>query len=723
MARKLKTETFEKLTHFLKRRRTLVFPVLAAALTLSALLPHFQNLKFFNSLENSILSLRFFVRGTADPAMDQAKIVIVAVDDASLHPVLFEEDLANNEKAKLLGPDWPWDRSVHGLVAQRLFDAGASVVAFDFEFPTPNPGDWEFYEAIEANLGRLVLGFAYVPSENELGETGMQERLPYDDLLPLTNYESLLGFVNVERDDDAILRRAKLRTNQFAENQRFIDNPVQAERIAKRAQVAESVFALGAQAAILHRPEVREEIPGIFEYPVINYGGLDYFPTISYLDVVLEDRFERQKSMFRDAIVFVGPFSDSFKDVMATPMGDMYGVESHAHVARSLLNDSFYTEIRGGAFASILIALALALTIGNLRLHAALHKTGWTCLLIAGYAIVSQVCFNRFHLLLPVVPVLWVVGGAGAIFIVYDFALSQYERSKLKGYLSRYVSPEVAALLSEESEALNTLLTGASRPTAILFSDIRGFTTLSEQYTPVALVAHLNDYFESMVDSIHQFRGVLNKYIGDAILAVWGGLFSSGPKEDCINAVSSALDMERRMDALNARWSEDPEKLPLKIGIGISYGDAFVGNMGHSNRMEFAVMGDVVNLGSRLEGATKQYGCSILVSEEVYELCCDKIRFREIDIIQVKGKTKGVRTFEPINFVEEDAPSWLEPWNEALALYRQRRFAEAMAGFARLRENVTELAQSASLYETRCQSLITDPPPEDWDFVYVMQTK
>ncbi|MEM0965001.1 MAG: adenylate/guanylate cyclase domain-containing protein [Verrucomicrobiota bacterium] len=712
---------------FLKRRRVLVFSAITAVLTGTALLPQFEYFKFFYSIDQSFLSFRYFIRGFEDSAKDRAPIVIVGVDDASLYSVLSgevsEEDLAANPEVSNLNSSWPWNRSVHGFLAERLFDAGARVVAFDFIFPTPNEGDWQFYEVIEANIGRLIISYNYVPVESELGEIRMVESLPYEDLLPIEGEEELLGFVNIERDSDGVLRRAKLRTNLYAENQRFILDPALRANVLNRAKRSPPSFSLGTQAAILSDPAVREEVPPLFQSPLVNYGGLDYFPTVSYLDVLLEDRFDAQKSLFQDAIVLVGPFSDFFKDIYATPIGDLFGVEYHAHITRSLLNRSFFTELRGPARLAALVFFAFALLIGTLKFRGALQKAGWMVALIVVYLVLSQLAFNHLHLVVPIVPALWILLGTGFTFIIYDFALSQYDRLKLKGYLSRYVSPEVASVLSDESSELETILTGVSRPVAVLFSDIRGFTTLSEHYAPVKLVAHLNDYFESMVGCIHKHNGTLNKYIGDAILAVWGGLFSKGAENDCLHAVSSALDMEQQMIELNRNWSNDPDKLPFKIGIGISHGNAFVGNMGHSNRKEFAVMGDVVNLGSRLEGATKQYGCSILVSEEVYQLCKNKVRFRDVDIIRVKGKSKGVHTYEPINFVSDPEPSWLDQWNQSLTKYRERDFKTAQTHFSRLKESVPALVQSATLYEERCKLLITMPPPENWDFVYVMETK
>lgn len=709
----------------LKRWRVLLFFAVAGLLTLIAVLPQFSSFNFFYAVEQSALSLRFLLRGMESPAEDAAKIVIVAVDDRSLYPEISKEDLALHPQLEILQQGWAWNRSIHGFIAKRLFEAGASVVAYDFIFPTPNAGDFEFYEALEPYIGSVVLGFDYVPSENELGETSVKERLPYDDLLPLSDEDFLqfIGFVNIERDQDGVLRQAKISTNIYAENQRFIDDPVQYQRVSTLAQRTDKVLSLGAQAAVLKEPSVRSRIPALFEAPAINYGGLDYFPTISAIDLILEDRYAAYKESLQGAVVFVGPYSDFFKDVVTTPLGDMFGVETHAHLARSLLNDSFYLKLPIWYQRGLVLLLALVLLWGNLRLSSALQKGAWTTTLWLGYVVLSQIAFVQFNWILPVAGPLFMILLGGGMFLLFDFALSQYERRRLKGYLSRYVSPEVANLLSDDSTELEAVLRGANRSIAVMFSDIRGFTTLSEQYSPEELVEHLNEYFESMVDSIHHDHGSLNKYIGDAILAFWGGIFSAGPKQDCLNCLASALDMQQRMQQLNEAWVQQEGRLPLQVGIGISFGQGFVGNLGHSQRMEFAVMGDVVNLGSRLEGATKQYGCDILVSEPFYLQCRDDYHFQELDIIQVKGKTSGIRVFTPVCAVSEVAPVWLSAWEQVLQDYRGRNFTKAREQFSQLADLYPNLKTAAQLYVERCRQLELAPPPEDWDCVYVMQTK
>lgn len=712
-----------ELVTLLKNHRTLITCLWIGSLTLIAALPSFRAFKFFYAIEQSSLSLRLLLRGYEAPKDDEPKIVLVAVDDRSLNPVFSEEDLDRYPDLELMLDPWPWDRATHAIIAERLIEAGAQAVAFDFIFPTPNPGNADFLEVIEKYPNQIVLGYNYVPIENELGETQVQESLPYDELLP-EDAQNLLGFVNIERDPDGTLRRAKLTTNLYAENQVFIDDPEAYARLSQLSQRTISELALSARLATQAGSQSPYLKTALFDYPTINYGGIaGYFPTVSYIDIILDDRFEAQREIFQDALVIAGPFSDFFKDVVPTPFGDMYGLETHAHVLRSIVTDSFYKVPKDHYLWAMLAAFSALLVAGNLRIKAALKKGAWILGLLIGYLALTQACFEWYRWVLPVMPILWVAIPGSGVMLVFDFVIDQYERHRLRGYLNRYVSPEVARILVENPDGFRQLLKGANRPIAVLFSDIRGFTTLSEQYSPQGLVNHLNEYFQSMVDSILDRRGSLNKYVGDAILAVWGDVYSAGPEKDCLGAVSSAMDMVDRLETLNDQWQGRDDRIPLKIGIGISYGEGFVGNMGHSNRMEVAVMGDVVNLGSRLEGATKQYGCSILVSGDVFQQTYSAFHYQELDVIQVKGKTEGIRVYTPLYPIEEPKPDWLPKWQSALALYRSRKFNLALEIFSELVHKSQRIETACLMYIDRCKQLQSDPPPEDWNYVYVMTSK
>jgi len=712
--------------HLGKRLKRWRFPFFCAAALLVTLVVGSdlaKRFKFFDAVEGSALDLRFALRGHEDPAEDAVPIAIVKIDDRSLYPELSEADLEKNPDVRYLAGGWAWNRAVYARLAERLFEAGARSVVFDLVFPGPDEGDFELLDMIEAHPGKIVIGFDYVVDESALGEIFVGERLPYDDLLPVDD-DGLLGFVNVEREThDGAVRRAKLTTNIFFERLPFAGSDELRERLGKAGEAAGIEYSLGARAALTVAPELKAEIPPPFEFPHINYGAADFFKTVSFVDVLLEDRFANQAGHFEDAIVFVGAYSDFFKDVATSPYGDIYGVDSHAHVTRSLLNDSFYHELGKGTRWLLLGLIALILLAGTLKFQRAPSKGLFIFSLLTIYLGASQLIFVHAHYILPAVPAVLIIIIPGSLFLLYDFTITQYERSRLQGYLGRYVSEEIAELIADDSTELDALLRGANRPIVALFSDIRNFTSFSERVGPEQLVAQLNEYFEQMVSVIHRQRGSLNKYIGDAILAVWGGIHSEGTHKDCENAVQAAIEMNEALERLNAEWARHPDREELSIGIGISFGSGFVGNMGHSQRMEFAVMGDVVNLASRLEGATKLYGGFILVNGDLVAQCGDSIRFQEVDRIQVKGKAEPVSVHSPIGPRSEDAPDWLEHWEAAREKFLNRDFQAAEAAFAEMAGKFPRQAQNAKLLVGRCRAYQDNPPPEDWDGTFQMTSK
>ncbi|MCG9885041.1 MAG: GAF domain-containing protein [Cyanobacteria bacterium] len=309
----------------------------------------------------------------------------------------------------------------------------------------------------------------------------------------------------------------------------------------------------------------------------------------------------------------------------------------------------------------------------------------------------------------------------GALIVMEDIS----DEKRLKSTMYRYMTQELAEQLLASGE---TKMGGDRKEVSVLFSDIRSYTTLTESMTAEEVVAMLNEYFESMVDAVFKHKGTLDKYIGDAIMAVFG---SPLPLEDhAWMAVQTAVDMRHRLvDFNNRRISMD--KSPISIGIGLHSDEVISGNIGSSRRMEFTAIGDGVNLGSRLEGATKQYGCDILISESTYLKCGpEKLWARELDFIKVKGKNRPVSVYEVVGIREGDlarpiADSKIEilgHYAEGRKYYLNRQFALAMGEFARVME-IDHGDKAASLQLSRCQHYLTTPPSEEWDGAFTMTTK
>ncbi len=290
---------------------------------------------------------------------------------------------------------------------------------------------------------------------------------------------------------------------------------------------------------------------------------------------------------------------------------------------------------------------------------------------------------------------------------------------RIKGTLARYMTKEVAEqLLNSEAE-----LGGKMQEATILFSDIRNFTTISEKLGPQETVAMLNEYFTTMVDIVFHHGGILDKFIGDAMLGVFGAPFASG--EDPDHAVTTAVEMLKALRLFNKQRSAKGQQT-IEIGVGINTDVVLVGNIGSMKRMDYTVIGDGVNLASRLEGANKFYGTGILVTENTFKQLNYRYRSRDVDLIQVKGKTHPVKIHEILDHYDVASFPALEQvigrFNEGVAAYRHRDFSAGLAAFSEVL-GLHPGDQLARLYVERCRKFITAPPPPDWDGVWVMTSK
>lgn len=304
----------------------------------------------------------------------------------------------------------------------------------------------------------------------------------------------------------------------------------------------------------------------------------------------------------------------------------------------------------------------------------------------------------------------------GALVVMEDIS----DEKRLKSTMYRYMTQELAEELLRLDD---TKLGGDRKDVSILFSDIRGYTALTESLEAEEVVGMLNEYFESMVEAIFQHKGTLDKYIGDAIMAVFGSPLPL--KDHAWRAVQTSLEMRSRLAIFNERRVAN-NKIPIRIGIGINSDSVISGNIGSSKRMEFTAIGDGVNLGSRLESASKIYGCDIIISEHTYKPCADKVCVRELDKIRVKGKTQPISIFELIGLASDPLPEKtqrvIEHYHKGRELYLNRKFAVAIGEFAQVLE-IDPADKPADMHMVRCQNLLKSPPPEPWDGVTTMTEK
>ena len=301
----------------------------------------------------------------------------------------------------------------------------------------------------------------------------------------------------------------------------------------------------------------------------------------------------------------------------------------------------------------------------------------------------------------------------GGLIVLEDIS----REKRMKAAMRRYFGANVADQLADDA------LTEGRRDVTILFSDIRGYTTMTEDLEASEVVSLLNNYFETMVEAVFNYEGTLDKFMGDALMAVFGVPLLK--ENHAWMAVQSALDMRRRLAEFNAKPLSNSQPF-IRIGIGISSGEVVCGNIGSQQRMDYTVIGDGVDISSRLEGVTKEYGCDIILSEHTYELCCDHIWVRELDRIRVKGKNKSIAIYELISdrrhALDRDTQDFLELYQNGRRAYTQQNFRQAIRYFeaaAKIRADDRAIA----VHLDRANAYLINPPAIDWDGVYTMTTK
>ncbi|WP_416670864.1 GAF domain-containing protein [Egbenema bharatensis] len=305
----------------------------------------------------------------------------------------------------------------------------------------------------------------------------------------------------------------------------------------------------------------------------------------------------------------------------------------------------------------------------------------------------------------------------GGLVVLED--ISQEKRMKATMY--RYMTPEVAERVMALGD--DALMVGERKEVTILFSDIRSYTSLTEKMNAADVVALLNNYFETMVEAVFNFDGTLDKFIGDALMAVFGAPL---PLENhAWMAVQSALDMRQRLAAFNQK-RETIGLPPIRFGVGISSGEVVSGNIGSQKRMDYTVIGDGVDISSRLEGATKEYGCDIILSEFTYQFCQEKVWVRELDCVRVKGKTKPIRIYELIDDrnrgLDRPLQEFIQLYQAGREAYNQRNFKAAVQYFGQAQRLKPDDRATALLLH-RASHYLQESPPASWDGVYAVQSK
>jgi len=713
-------------------------------------------LGFLHQLENYTYDIRL---NLLMPRTADSRIVIVDIDEKSLI-----------EQGR-----WPWGRDKMARLVNQLFETyEVNTLGFDVVFAEKDESsglknlEWMQQRYLKDDTGfadalkivkpqldydqifanslknrKVVLGYYFQIN----GDTNHVGQLPTEifsadsfdnqasafteatgygaNLAILQNNALAAGHFNPEPDADGITRKISVLIkygNHYYDSlalavaRAYLQSPVMEAKFAT-VGTDENYSGLEAfQIGDKHIP-VDDEVATLIPYRGVQ-GSFKY---VSASDVLNNKvRFESLKNK----IVLVGTTAPGLMDLRAAPVQSNYpGVEMHANMISGILDNNIKERPAftiGIEFLMLLLAgLLLAFTLPMLNpLKATLLSFG----VLATVLGINFASWQYANLVLPMASSLLMIGLIYLLNMSVGFFVESRGKRQLTGLFGQYVPPELVKEMAKNPEVIS--LKGESREMTVLFSDIRGFTQISEGLDPRQLTQLMNEFLTPMTQIIHNNRGTIDKYMGDAIMAFWGAPLKD--KNHAQHALNAAMQMNASIKLINEKFASKGWPA-IKMGFGLNTGDMVVGNMGSSFRMAYTVMGDNVNLGSRIEGLTKHYAADIIVSEFVKNQTPDMI-YRELDIVRVKGKDKPVKIFEPLGTAEQVSNETLEElslYHEALKLYHHQDWELAEKQLKKLEKMATDDASSTlyALYLGRIKQFKKVPPDESWDGAFTYENK
>jgi len=697
-----------------KQERRVRFTLAGVAFLVTVITVFWSVLPLGKRLENAAYDTWFNLRGTIERPEE---IFLVAIDLES------EESLGR----------YPWSRKLHAALIRNLARAGVTVVAFDATFADTFEEDDPVLRAAIEETGIAILGAkTAVNIRRQATQTRLEE--------PTAQLRDLpYGIVDIHPDVvDQVVR-------EYPIVHYYSRGTIQVPQLG--VQALKMYLGLPMSDSIAVTPRGWRfggiDIPrGPSGNMLISYTGLrGHITTYSYATIVDDattdigdwdmDVFEDllAEDRLRGKMAFVGSTVPEHQDLRATPFASEEGaagalltpgVEIHANAVDTILKERFLRATSPRFNLLLIIAASVLVTLLTIRLRAragGVAGLGVIVLLLAA----GWISFRYLSLWVPVIsPIIAaVLAYSGSTVTLY--LAEQQEKKRIRGMFQQYVAPSVVSELLAHPELLD--LGGEEREATVLFCDVAGFTNISEGLSPTELVRLLNDYLTEMTEIVYRFSGIIDKYQGDALMAEFG---VPVPHPDhALQSCLAAIEMQRRLIDMRTTWKEE-ERPELHSRIGINTGPMLVGNLGSNHVMDYTVMGDNVNLASRLEGVNKVYGTTICISESTYNQLQGELICRELDLIRVKGKQQPVRIFEVLETVDHGIPggrySMLERYEMALMFYRDQRFDAALELFTELHE-IDPDDGPTRVGKLRCEAYVENPPPPDWDGVFVMTTK
>ena len=690
-----------------------------------AIVLYFMNVPFLRFIELKTLDLRTISRGERPSG---GETVIAAIDEKSLSE---------------LGR-WPWPRSTIAKLVDTLKGYGAKAVGMDIVFAEPEETDNILARSIK-RAENVTLGYFFHTTDKDIAHLKEDELKkgaknishskyqivqlrsnPDESALlkacavaanvgPLSDVAESSGYFNYFPDSDGTIRWSPL-VIKFGDSfysplsisvlLQYMDWPMITLKMAD----------FGVEGIMIDDIDIPTNESGRM---LINYlGSAKTFPHYSITDII---NGRLNPKLFKDKIVLVGATATGIYDIRVTPFSTVFpGIEIHATVIDNILHQSFLKRPGWVGLIDVTAIIFFGLIIGIILPRVkAIPGVFLGLMFLVTYILIAIFVFSHYNLWLnliyPVVTILVVY----LSITIYKYITEEREKKKIRGAFQYYLTPSVINEILKDPSRLK--LGGEKKHLTVLFSDIRGFTTISERLSPEELVHLLNEYLTAMTNIVFKYEGLLDKYMGDAIMAVFGAPL---PQEDHpARACRTALEMMGELKKLQKKWADEGRPV-FDIGIGVNSGDMVVGNMGSEMRFDYTVMGDSVNLGSRLEGINKEYRTNVIISEYTYDRVKEEFFCRELDSVRVKGKELPVKIYE-LWGETKDSEKWdefVKLFEDGLTRYKQGEWDEAIACF----QNVLSIRTGdppSELYIERCKKLKQNPPVGEWDGVYTMTKK
>lgn len=710
---------------------------------------------FLDTLENLAYDFRLRL---ALPDQTDKKVVIIDIDEKSLGEI----------------GHWPWERNVLASILDNLFDYyQIKSLGFDIVFSEADVGasdqvlnelaqsplkDQPAFQAIytkaQPRMNRddafarslqnrnTVMGVVFDPNEATLKKGELPPALPnfnasiiesfnfihakgYTANLPVLQQHALAGgfFDNPQLDDDGVFRRVPLLQAYNGQMYPSLALALTSASLDNNTlKIGYSVLdeATGLKSLewiYLGERAIPVDERGDVLVPYIGYNhSFDYIPAVDILNKKIP------ADALKGKIALFGTSAAGLLDLRTTPLEKAYpGVEVHANIIQGILDQAIMHKPEYIMGFEILIIIVLGLTL-TFVLPMLSPLWGSAAVLAAISAILGMDIYAWYSLqiVLPITASLLLI----ALLYVLNMTLGFFMESRGKRHLTQlfgqYVPPELVEEMSRNMEAIN--LDGEIRNMSVLFTDVRGFTTISENMEPQELTRFINAFLTPLTRIIHTNRGTIDKYMGDAIMAFWGA-----PLEDAQHArhaLNAAMEMIAELPKLNASFKQQgrPE---IHIGVGVNTGPMNVGNKGSDFRVDYTVLGDNVNLGSRLEGLTKTYGVDIIVGPNTRH-AVPEFEYRELDLVRVKGKDKPVTLYEPIGLVDQvdkAVRSQIKKFHHALQLYRAQKWDDAEQEIFQLSQIDPGHKKLYDIYLDRIAHYRQSSPGENWDGVFTHTSK